>query len=181
MENQTITKPIYQQIATDIASRIIKDEFFIGSKLFGRSVLASYYNVSPETIRRAIKLLEDVSIVAVKPGAGIVINSKEEAYKYIQKFQVVDSITSIRKEIKSLSEEKIKIEKSIENSINELIKYTETFKNTNPFAPFEIEVMESSKLLGKSISEVNFWQNTGATIIGIRRNGSVILSSYNFV
>ena len=42
--------------------------------------------------------------------------------------------------------------------------------------PFELEITEKCKITGKSIGEINFWQNTGATIVGIRRGDSTILS-----
>ena len=57
------TMPIYQKIALDLANKIYTGSIAEGSTLYGRSVLAGKYNVSPETIRRAIKLLEDIKIV----------------------------------------------------------------------------------------------------------------------
>jgi K+/H+ antiporter YhaU regulatory subunit KhtT len=48
--------------------------------------------------------------------------------------------------------------------------------NSNPYEKFEIEIDESSPVVGKSIKELNFWHATGATIIAIRREGNLILS-----
>jgi len=176
MTELNVINPIYQQIAIDIASMIAKDEYIVGSKLFGRSTLAGKYNVSPETIRRSIKLLEDVNIVKVNAGIGIIINSKEEAVKFIQKFQVVDSVKSVKNQIVSMMDKRNVIEEQINQSIKKLLDYSERFPHTNPFEPFEIKILDISNLIGKTISETNFWQNTGATIIGIRRNEQVILS-----
>lgn len=176
MSEINVINSIYQQIAIDIASRIAKDEYIVGSKLFGRSTLAGKYNVSPETIRRSIKLLEDVDIVKVNAGVGIIIISKEAAIKFIQKFQVVDSIKSVKNQIVSMIESKNMIEEQINQSIKKLLDYSERFPHTNPFEPFEIKILDNSNLIKKTIAETNFWQNTGATIIGIRRNGQVILS-----
>ena len=176
MSELNIINPIYQQIAIDIASMIAKDEYVVGSKLFGRSTLAGKYNVSPETIRRAIKLLEDVNIVKVNAGVGITINSKDEAIKFIRKFQVVDSVKSVKNQIISMMDSRNLIEEQINQSIKKLLDYSERFHHTNPFEPFEIKILDNSKLIGKTIAETNFWHNTGATIIGIRRNGQVILS-----
>lgn len=176
MSEYRLINPIYQKIAIDIASRISNDELAVGSKLHGRSTLAAKYNVSPETIRRAIKLLEDVNIVKVNVGSGIVIISKEEAIKYIQKISVVDSVKSVKKQIINLMNTRNSIDNDISKSINQIIDYTERFKHTNSFVPFEIKIDPNSTLIGKTISETNFWQNTGATIIGIRRNNSVIVS-----
>ena len=41
--------PIYQKIALDLANKIYTGNIAEGSTLYGRSVLAGKYNVSPET------------------------------------------------------------------------------------------------------------------------------------
>ena len=87
MDKKVVT-PVYQQIAIDIASRIAKKDIPIGYKLKGRSVLAGEYNVSPETIRRSMHLLEDIGIVQVSPGSGITVTSTEAASNYIKKFSI---------------------------------------------------------------------------------------------
>lgn len=176
MSEVLIIKPIYQQIAIDLANRIANGEFVVGDKIHGRSTLAGQYNVSPETIRRAVIILEDVNIVEVTQGSGITVKSKDEAFKFIEKFKSKDSMTSIKKDIENVLNEKRKLDEKLTSYINELIDYSERFKNSNPFAPMEIEIPKKSKLLGKTAAETNFWQNTGATIIGIRRDGKLILS-----
>lgn len=176
MSEISVIKPIYQQIAIDIASRIAQGEFEVGEKIHGRSTLAGQYNVSPETIRRSVILLEDVNIVQVAQGSGIIVTSRDQAFKFIEKFKSRDSMTSIKKDIESLLDEKRKLEQDLVAYIDKLMDYSERFKNSNPFAPIEIEILKGSKLIGKTIADVNFWQNTGATIIGIRRGKSLILS-----
>ncbi len=176
MSEEIIIKPVYQQIAIDIANRIANGEFEVGSKIFGRSTLAGQYNVSPETIRRSMILLEDMNIVEVNQGSGILVKSKEHAYKFVKKFRDIDSMNSLKVEIGNIINEKAKMEEQIQQYINKLIDYSERFKKSNPFAPLEVEIEENCKLIGKSIGEVNFWQHTGATIIGIRRDNKLILS-----
>jgi K+/H+ antiporter YhaU regulatory subunit KhtT len=176
MISENIIKPIYQQIAIDIANRIYNGEFEVGSKIYGRSTLASEYNVSPETVRRAVILLQDMDIVGVSQGSGIEVKSRAEALKFINKFMNIDSMNSLKHEISKIIDEKRKLEEHMQLHIDKLIDFSERFKNTNPFAPIEIDINKGSKLIGKTISEVNFWQNTGATIIGIRRNNNTILS-----
>ena len=56
---------LYYSIAVDLARRIVKREFTEGMKVSGRSLLASQYQVSPETIRKAIALLKDAGVVDV--------------------------------------------------------------------------------------------------------------------
>jgi K+/H+ antiporter YhaU regulatory subunit KhtT len=176
MSDISVIKPIYQQIAIDLANRIANMEFAIGEKIHGRSTLAGQYNVSPETIRRAVILLEDMNIVEVAQGSGITVKSKDEAFKFIERFKSKDSMTSIKKDIENVLDEKKKLEDNLISYINKIMDYSERFKNSNPFAPIEVEIPKESKLIGKTIADINFWQNTGATIIGIRREGALILS-----
>lgn len=176
MSDEQVIRPIYQQIAIDLANRIANGEFAVGSKIHGRSTLASQYNVSPETVRRAVILLEDIFIVEVNQGSGIIVKSRDKACKFIEKFKSFDSMNQIKNNIFTIIENKRKLEADLEAKINKLIDFSERFKNTNPFAPIEIGITNSCKLLDKTIAEVNFWQNTGATIIGIRRENKIILS-----
>lgn len=176
MPHEFIIKPVYQQIAIDIANRIVSGDFPIGTKLHGRSTLASQYNVSPETIRRSITLLNDMDIVEVTKGSGIVIKSVDKSVKFIDKFKDIDSINYLKKDILGLIEEKRQIEKNLDVLMEKLLDYSNRFKNSNPFVPFEFEIEKDFRFIGKTISEIKFWQNTGATIIGIRRNNKLILS-----
>ena len=170
------TAPMYQKIALDIANAIYKGQYVEGERLHGRSTLAGTYNVSSETIRRSIKLLEDVGVVESVKGSGITILSKEKAFKYINKFRNIESISSYKSNIKSLFDKKSNIENEILENIDSIIKYTSRLSNTTSIIPYEIKVTEKSKIIGKTIGEVSFWQYTGATIIGIRREGDTILS-----
>ena len=63
--DEASSSPRYEKIALDIANAIYKGQYEEGEKIYGRSTLAGTYNVSPETIRRAIKILEDVGVVII--------------------------------------------------------------------------------------------------------------------
>ena len=168
--------PRYQKIALDIATGIYKGEMQEGQRLHGRSTLAGKYNVSPETIRRAIKLLEDVGVVESSRGSGITIISKENAFVYINKFQNIESIATHRKKITSLIAQKKKLDDEIFKSIDRIIDYSGRLKNVTPITPLEIEIPLDSSIIGQSIENLKFWQHTGATIIGIKRGDTTILS-----
>ncbi len=176
MSSELITKPIYQKIAIDIANRIVSGHFAVGTKIYGRSTLSSEYNVSPETIRRAINLLHDMEIVDVNKGSGIIVKSVDNSLKFIDKFKEIDSINLLKEEVITLAEDKREIECKIESVINQIIDYLNRFNNSSPFVPFEFEIHSGLKIIGKTASEVKFWQNTGATIIAIRRNNRLIIS-----
>lgn len=171
-----ISIPVYEKIAIDIANRIYKGDFKIGEKLHGRSTLASEYNVSPETIRKAVKLLEDVNILQSTRGSGIEIISKENALKFINNFSKIETIKELQAKINTYLEERTKLDNALIESVNKLFDYTSKLKNTNPLVPIEIEIPSSCKYIGKTISDIKFWQNTGATVVGIKRNGELIIS-----
>ena len=175
MEKKIVT-PVYQQIAIDIASRIVKKDIPVGYKLKGRSILAGEYNVSPETIRRSMHLLEDVGIVQVTAGSGITVTSIEAANDYIKKFTELESLSSKQKAIKELLHEKQKLDRALEETISSFIDYSERFKHTNPFTPIEYELKDDSPLIGQTIGSSQFWQNTGGTIVGIKRKDTLIIS-----
>jgi K+/H+ antiporter YhaU regulatory subunit KhtT len=166
----------YQEIALDIANMIYKENFKEGDKLHGRSTLAGIYNVSPETIRRAIKLLEDVDVVKSYRGSGITILSKDKAFKYINKFKNIESVASYKATLASLLLQKSELEQDVLNTIDKIIDYTSRFSNTTAITPYEIEVTEKCAFIGKSVGGVSFWQHTGGTIVGIRRDNETILS-----
>lgn len=176
MPNTLIIKPVYQQIAIDLASRISSGEFKVGDKILGRSTLAGHYNVSPETIRRSVTLLQDMNILESYQGSGILVTSRENAYKFTEKFKNIDTISTIKNTISDLISKKSKLDEELTSNFNKLLDYSERFINTNPFSPYEIEITKECKYLQKTIGEINLWQNTGATIIGIKRDNKIILS-----
>jgi K+/H+ antiporter YhaU regulatory subunit KhtT len=168
--------PTYERIAIDLANRIYDGKFKVGEKIHGRSTLASEYKVSPETVRRAIKILEDVEIVHSTKGSGIVISSRENAYKYIHRFTNLASIKDLEKEINTLVKDKNKIEEQLLDTVRKIMDYSTKLRHTNPLAPIEVEVFSGCIHTGKTISEVKFWQNTGGTVIGMKRKGELIIS-----
>lgn len=170
------SSPRYEKIALDIANSIYKGQYEEGEKIYGRSTLAGTYNVSPETIRRAIKILEDVGVVESSKGSGIVIISKDKAFKYINRFKNIESLASFKMKLMDQIEAKQKIESEILDTIDKIIERSSILSNITALTPFELEITSHCKILGKSIGELNFWQNTGATIVGIRRDNKTLIS-----
>ncbi|MDD3169755.1 MAG: GntR family transcriptional regulator, partial [Eubacteriales bacterium] len=104
-----IVPPKYQQIAVDIAAKIVDKHYEIGGKVYARSALAIQYGVSSETARRAINVLSDMDIVEVTKGSGVVIKSYENAVRFIKQ----------HKDIQTLHDLKNKILKRVEQQIEE--------------------------------------------------------------
>ncbi len=176
MNNKNIVAPVYSQIALDIAMRISRGEIQESTKLYGRSVLASQYGVSPETIRRAIKILEDVQIVKTHESKGSEVISKEKAKEYVNKFSELNDIRVKQRKLKELLDEHGKLSQEINEIASSIVRIKEHFTVTSPFVPYEEVIPETSPLIGKTLGEVRFWQQTNATVIAIRRGDQIILS-----
>ena len=83
MSHAANEKAVYKQIAVDIAAKVVSGKYQPGQKIRGRSALASQYNVSPETVRRAVFLLSQVGVLEVRQGSGITILSVENAEEFL--------------------------------------------------------------------------------------------------
>ena len=174
--HERIEMPIYAKIALDVAGRIHNGELKEGDRVYGRSVLAGEYNVSPETIRRAMNLLEDMQVIAVGQGSGIFIKSREKAYTFMERFRSKDTIVSLKGQMRKLIAEKQDLDSRIIEIVDKITDYADRLKNVNPINPVEIEIPPGCHLIGQTISEAKFWQNTGATITAISRKGTLIVS-----
>ena len=166
----------YEKIALDIAYSILNEEWKVGDMIKGRSTLSGKYSVSPETIRRAIKLLEELLVVEVIEKKGILIKSKTGAEAFIKEHHSKDRILSLKEDISRMIEEKRVIEDTVLSRLDALIEEAVIMKHVGIIHPLEFKIPESSHLIGKSIGEVKFWASTGATIIGINRHGQLLLS-----
>ena len=174
---QSVVPSQYLQIALDLATRIARGELAEGSRIYGRSVMASEYNVSPETIRRALRLLADMKVVEVKPQSGAIVLSADSARRYIENFEEGADVHAMRAQLKSLLEEHEQLSRRLTETVTALIKSRETFAAAGePLPNYEVPVPKDSPLIGKSIGALKFWQSTGGTIVAIRRGQTVILS-----
>ena len=174
---QTVVPSQYLQIALDIARRIAKGELPEGQRIYGRSLMASAYNVSPETIRRALRLLSDMKVVEVKPQSGVVVLSCDSARRYIESFEESADVRALRRQLKELLAEYADLSRRLSDTVTALMKSRDTFAAADePFPNYEVRVPADSALIGRSIGELKFWQSTGGTIVAIRRGQTVILS-----
>ena len=174
---QTVVPSQYLQIALDLARRIAKGELAEGSRVYGRSVMASEYNVSPETIRRALRLLADMKVVEVKPQSGAVVLSADSARRYIENFEEDADVHALRQQLKELMAEYADLSRRLSDTVTALVKSRDTFAAAGePLPNYEVPIPKGSPLIGKSIGALKFWQSTGGTIVAIRRGQTVILS-----
>lgn len=177
MDKQTNPSiPKYQQIAADIAYKIINKTYQEGDKIYARSSIGSQYNVSSETARRAVCVLADWDIVEIEKGSGVVIKSIDNARNFLHQHQDTQSIHDLKRNILDHVERQQQDTRQLYTYLSQLIEKIDCFRSTNPFIPYELVITENTPYLNRSVAEVNFWQATFATVIAIRRNGSLIMS-----
>ncbi|MCL2336801.1 MAG: GntR family transcriptional regulator [Firmicutes bacterium] len=165
----------YITIAVDIATRVARGEYRIGQKIFGRSTLAGKYNVSPETIRRALTLLQERGIVDVMAGIGVVVKSDLAAREYLADYNQKKVLLEIQERLEVLLKDREKLNLEKDRLTNQLLDYT--FKMAGRLQKLEeVSVPANSPLLGISLSEAGFRARTGATVLSIYRNGHEIVS-----
>lgn len=167
---------VYQKIAHDMAEKIALGKYQEGETLSGRSSLAAQYSVSPETVRRAAALLQEWGIVSSETRNGIKILSKQKAISITERLNSVNEIMQIKKKIMDIVEEQKQYQRLLEEQIGVLLDYIEKKSLASPIKPYEIKITEKCKFIGKKISEVAFWQQTGVTIVGINRSSSLSVS-----
>lgn len=166
----------YAQIAIDIAARIARGELKEGTKVSGRSTMSSEYGVSPETIRRAMVLLEQKGIVRVAEKSGVIIKSKDKALTYLQQYSYDTGVELLKDDLKDALAKKAAIDKEITQIVTQIIDMTDRFSNIDPLNKFEIMVPKGSKLIGKTLKESKFYQETNATVIAFKRNRQLFTS-----
>lgn len=168
--------PVYKTIALDIANQIVKGDIKANKKISGRSTLASMYNVSPETIRRAIALIEEMNVVSSTKGSGIEVLSVANAEKFILKNKDNEYIATLKENIFKIVDRKKDLDTELEENIDKLLDLTSRFRNISPFTLIEIDIKDNCTYIGKSVSEVKFWKYTKVTIIAYRRENDIVIS-----
>jgi K+/H+ antiporter YhaU regulatory subunit KhtT len=161
--------------------RIARGELKENTKVYGRSMMSTEYGVSPETIRRSMKLLDDMKIVEVKQNSGTMILSAEKAKLYVERFGTQNDIYLMQKKLNNLLEQQETIDKQIVDVVGSIININKNFSKANPFYNHEIQIPQNSSLTDHTLAELNFWQETNATVIGIRRDDKIILSPGPYV
>lgn len=160
----------YQEIALDIAHSVVMGEYREGERIHGRSTLAGRYNVSPETIRRAIAILQNAGVVLVNQGIGITVSSKTQADKFLRSFNQKAEIQVFLEELKSYMDKRRELDHLIEGHLNKILMYSDRMMS-RWMDVAEIEVGNDSEAVGKTLAELKIRERTGLTVIAVVREG----------
>lgn len=156
----------YIKIAQDICGRILVGEYQEGMMLKGRSVLASFYNVSPETIRKAVNLLAKEKIVEIKRGVGIFVDSALHAQQFADKWKDKTLVQNKYANLLNLLEEKRQLDEEIDVAIKDM-RDSFTYQTKEAVQLQEIMIPLDSWLDSKKIGDVYFYNYTEATIVAV--------------
>ena len=164
MDNDGLTQ--YMRIAISVAERIAAGELREGEKISGRSKLSSEYEVSPETVRRAIQLLSDMRVVAVKEQSGVYVLSADNAKRYLQNFENRADLMSKRRKLRELIDEKEALNRRMGELCQSILEDTlYPVQPAETLPTFSCRVPDGWYGIGKNLGDLRFWQATGATDI----------------
>ena len=168
MENEEL--PQYMRIAGSVAGRIAEGQFAEGEKLSGRSKLSSEYQVSPETIRKAVQLLRDMQVVTVKEQSGVYVRSAENAKRYLQMIGEKLKLRALLAQQEAVARQVSELCGSILDDPMQPIQAAEQLQN------YACRVPQDWSDAGRSLGSLHFWQATGATVVAIRRAEAMFIS-----
>ncbi len=159
----------YQSIAYEIAKRIVANRIKEGDKLRGRSVLAGEFEVSSETIRKAMRLLENLGVVEVKQRSGIYVISQNAAEIYVDQHRKQSESHRLFVDTMNLLKESSKVQNMLESHIKKLL---ETSKNdVFPFDFFTIKLNSGDQNINENLKTMAFWQQTHGLVLAVEADG----------
>ena len=168
MENDAL--PQYMRIARSIAQRIADGELQEGEKLSGRSKLSSEYNVSPETIRKAVQVLQDRAVVNVREQSGVYVLSAAQARQCLGSFKDGGGLIGKKHQLRQLLEQQQALGRELQelcsSILDEMILPAQAAQSLPNYC---VRIPEDWDGAGKSLGALKFWRATGATVVAIPR------------
>lgn len=166
----------YQQIAVEMAEKIAEGWYQVGEKITARSTIATSFGVSPETARKALQILVDMGIVSIRQGSGAYIKSREKAQMFFERFSETVSIVQTKRAITEAIQKQRSDLDHLNELLDDLVALTKRDHNTMYIIPHDMRLDENCNFIGKTIGELNIWQQTGATIVAVRRGRKTVFS-----
>lgn len=167
MKRENGVQARYEGIAQDLARRIASGELAIGTRLLGRSSLAGMYQVSPETIRRAVAILHERGAVQAIAGSGIRVLSPMAAQEYLDSVQAQSTLEESARELRHLLRERRELDQRIDQAMDRLLAHA-----TGALAGRHVEeiaIKPDTWVVGRSLGEIRLRTTTGATVAAITR------------
>jgi DNA-binding transcriptional regulator YhcF (GntR family) len=165
----TKKEPRYKKIAYEIAKRIVAYQFKEGEKLRGRSMLASEYRVSSETIRKAMRLLTNLGVVEVRVRSGIYVLSHKAATLYLEQYKKHNEVHRMFTDTQELLKQTSRNHRMLEKHIETLLESSRS--DVFPFDYFTIKLTHDDLNLGETFKSLDFWNKTHGLVLAIEHEG----------
>jgi DNA-binding transcriptional regulator YhcF (GntR family) len=159
----------YQAIAYQVAKKIAQGEILEHAKLSGRTLLASEYQVSSETIRKAMAILQRYGVVTIHDRSGIVVASKTAAEDYVAQYVAQKEDRKLLSETVAIQHELSQLEARVQSVLNRLIGATKL--GFFPFDFFAFTLEEGDHHLHQDLKTTQIKNKTGALVIGYEDQG----------
>lgn len=167
----------YLRIALDIAEKIAAGDLEEKQKISGRSLLASESAVSPEIIRKALRLLANMKVVEVREKSGVIILYRDNAQRYLETLRERQDELKRYAQFQELYERYNALGREmIEAGSRLMTARLNPTRSQWTLPQYELKVPADSAAVGRNLGALRFWQCTGATIVAIRRGQEVIIS-----
>ena len=89
--------PLYQQVAQDLVQQVTSGAFPVGSVLPSELKLMERYGTSRNTVRAALKQLQDIGLVSRKRNRGTTVQAVSAAGTFAQSLSTLDDLVSFAK------------------------------------------------------------------------------------
>jgi DNA-binding GntR family transcriptional regulator len=175
MEQPKKDRPIYERVAYEIAIQIANGKYAEGAKIKGRSLASTQFNVSTETMRKALNVLQDHGVIAIKEQSGAEVISKQQALAFSEVFRDEIALKNSFQTFHALMDESKVLQQRIKKELTRLQRKYDINHSSTPIRTFDYQLIEGHPLVNQPLRLHNFYKLTGATLYGIV--GSVTLSS----
>lgn len=166
---ETKKEPRYQKIAYELAKQIVAYQVKENDKLRGRSLLASEYGVSSETIRKAMRLLTNVGVVEVRSRSGIYVLSRKAAKLYIEQYKKQHETHRLFTDTQDLLNESERVHRMLEKHIKRLLETSKS--DAFPFDYFTLKLKKDDRVIGETLSSLRFWNETQGLVLAVEQEG----------
>ena len=91
----TPSSPLYADVTNKLIEAITSGQYTVGSLLPTEFELAAQYNVSRQTVRAALKVLQDLGYISRKKGVGSCVESLDPSAGYTQSLAALEDLVLI--------------------------------------------------------------------------------------
>lgn len=160
----------YEEIALDLAGRIARGDLAEGARILGRSSLSGTYQVSPETIRRAVAILHERGIVQAVAGSGIRVLSRFAAMEYLESVQIRSSLEEGARELRALLRQRRQLDEQIDQALERVFSQATGALASSHLE--EVSVRSQAWVVGRSLGEIRLRSWSGATAVAVSRDNT---------